>query len=293
MNFANLTGKTFVLGVGAQKAGTTWLYEYLRRHGAFAMSPIKELHYFDQKLRPDLCAAFGGAFEAMLRNAQAGIEGASANDPAKLEELSHLVDRVRMNHDESAYFDYFDRLAAAGASHLGEITPSYSLIRADGFRRIRELFGEQGLALKIVFLMRDPIDRLLSQLAMEERENGRPADANAFRAALFSAHFTDRSRYDRTIESLLGAFDPADIHVGFYETLFDERAIAALCGFLCVETRPADFDRRVNAGDAAPVIGRSEHAMGLDCFREVYDFCRQRFGARVPANWGEFIDHAR
>lgn len=293
MTFNNLTGKIFVLGVGAQKAGTTWLYEYLRRHGAFAMSPIKELHYFDQKLRPDLCAAFGGAFEAMLRNAQAGLHGASANDPAKLEELAHLTDRVRMNHDESAYFDYFNRMAASGRSHLGEITPSYSLIRADGFRRIRELFGEQGLTLKIVFLMRDPIDRLLSQLAMEQRENGRAANADAYRAALFSAHFTDRSRYDRTIESLHAAFEPGDIHVGFYETLFDERAIDALCHFLGVETRPADFDRRVNAGDAAPTIGRDEHAMGLECFREVYDFCREHFSAQVPASWGKFAETGR
>jgi hypothetical protein len=35
------------LGIGAQKAGTTWLYENLRRHPGLYMPDRKELHYFD------------------------------------------------------------------------------------------------------------------------------------------------------------------------------------------------------------------------------------------------------
>src|SRR5262245_13183400 len=37
------------LGIGAQKAGTTWLYEQLRRHPDVWLPPEKELHYFDRK----------------------------------------------------------------------------------------------------------------------------------------------------------------------------------------------------------------------------------------------------
>src|SRR5688572_28682213 len=35
------------LGIGAQKAGTTWLYENLRRHTEVFVPATKELHYFD------------------------------------------------------------------------------------------------------------------------------------------------------------------------------------------------------------------------------------------------------
>ena len=35
------------LGVGAQKAGTTWLYENLRRHPQIYLPVPKEIHYFD------------------------------------------------------------------------------------------------------------------------------------------------------------------------------------------------------------------------------------------------------
>ncbi len=48
------------LCVGAQKAGTTWLYQQLDSHPDFWMPPIKELHYFDelskvQRARPPCC----------------------------------------------------------------------------------------------------------------------------------------------------------------------------------------------------------------------------------------------
>jgi hypothetical protein len=37
------------LGIGAQKAGTTWLWENLRRHPEVFVPDRKELHYFDNK----------------------------------------------------------------------------------------------------------------------------------------------------------------------------------------------------------------------------------------------------
>src|SRR5438045_2764086 len=39
--------------IGAQKAGTGWLYEQLRSHRDFWMPPMKELHYFDRHPRSD------------------------------------------------------------------------------------------------------------------------------------------------------------------------------------------------------------------------------------------------
>src|SRR5204862_8294166 len=39
------------LGIGAQKAGTTWLYEMLRLTPEVWMPPVKELHYFSRSPR--------------------------------------------------------------------------------------------------------------------------------------------------------------------------------------------------------------------------------------------------
>jgi hypothetical protein len=35
------------IGLGAMRAGSTWLFELLYRHPQIWMAPIKELHYFD------------------------------------------------------------------------------------------------------------------------------------------------------------------------------------------------------------------------------------------------------
>ena len=40
------------LGIGAQKAGTTWLHTNLRPHPQIWMPPIKELHYLDKGRSP-------------------------------------------------------------------------------------------------------------------------------------------------------------------------------------------------------------------------------------------------
>ena len=36
------------LGIGAQRAGTSWLWENLKQHPGIWMPPRKELHYFDR-----------------------------------------------------------------------------------------------------------------------------------------------------------------------------------------------------------------------------------------------------
>ncbi|MHC4949030.1 MAG: sulfotransferase family protein [Planctomycetota bacterium] len=44
---ASLLALPDFLGIGAQKAGTTWLYENLRAHPGLFLPETKELHYFD------------------------------------------------------------------------------------------------------------------------------------------------------------------------------------------------------------------------------------------------------
>ena len=41
------------LGIGAQKAGTTWLYEQLRRHPGIGFPAGKEIHFWDRLRNPD------------------------------------------------------------------------------------------------------------------------------------------------------------------------------------------------------------------------------------------------
>ena len=37
------------IGIGTQKAGTTWLYDMLAQNPSVWLPPLKELHYFDRQ----------------------------------------------------------------------------------------------------------------------------------------------------------------------------------------------------------------------------------------------------
>ena len=102
-----------LLIIGASKAGTTSLHDYLSRHPEIHMSENKELAFFDPRLRWNL-----------------GVDWYKANFDAA----------YRIN---------------------GESSPQYTTypIVPDVPRRIKEVLG----APKFIYLLRDPVDRLLSQ----------------------------------------------------------------------------------------------------------------------------------
>ena len=52
------------LGIGAQKSGTTWLYEQLRRHPGIGFPLGKEAHFWDRLAGPDSIPRYISAFSS-------------------------------------------------------------------------------------------------------------------------------------------------------------------------------------------------------------------------------------
>ena len=61
-----MTKPIFVLGVGAQKAGTTWLHEYLASLPEVDLGFMKEYHVFDQNYVRDTTPGRKKKFENYL-----------------------------------------------------------------------------------------------------------------------------------------------------------------------------------------------------------------------------------
>ncbi len=160
------------LGIGAQKAGTTWLHENLRCHPELYLPDAKELHYFDWSFHRSL-RFYAGQFR----------DGA---------------DRVK-----------------------GEITPGYSILSRTRIALIRDLMPD----LRLLFLMRNPIDRAWSQALMNlvSRANRRREDVSddEFRDHFRSARSLRRGDYLTTIDNWLAHFPQEQLLVGFYEDLSD------------------------------------------------------------------------
>jgi hypothetical protein len=147
-----MEGPDFIC-IGAQKAGTGWLYEQLRDHPDFWMPPLKELHYFDRAGR----SAREVRSAAVDRIAEARQFARDARDLDFLAGMEQL--RSMPAIDFAGYAELF-----AGKESLfsGDITPGYSTLEQQLIRRITERFPKA----KVIFFARDPVERVWSQLSM-------------------------------------------------------------------------------------------------------------------------------
>lgn len=243
--------------MGAQKAGTSWLYRYLKDHPECAMGPIKEYAVFSSVFRPDLFSRRTiGRLQRLQGLAKSRSEslarGEAAPAPAR---LLNLMDSLSLALDPwQRYVPYFDRLVAArpAARLTGDITPVYSTLEAEHFRQIRDLLEGGGYRVKVVFLMRDPVERCFSALRMGARDGRRKGGAAQPPKMQFVREATRqwceiRTRYEHTIAALEAVFAQEDLFYGFHESFITPEGVHALTDFLGVAYREPDLDKRVNA----------------------------------------------
>ena len=184
--------------------------------------------------------------------------------------------------------EYLAHFTRAGDRIRGEITPGYSVLDDDRVDFIRRIAPE----LRIVLLLRDPIERAWSQAVMNLVEiEGRPAEEIDDRT--FIDHLSDdrvrlRNDYAGIIERWSGAFGEERLHIGFFEDVA-QRPVELLRGVLdFIGAPPAPdslFDeagRRVRPGipvampDSVRELLVADNADGL---RRLH----QRLGAPVDA----------
>lgn len=165
------------LGIGAQRAATTWLDARLRLHPAVWMPPLKELHYFDRfpsYPSPSHLACehwqrglFGSRVEdkewrAHLARSTAEIVQRSGVSWKTLSDLRWLGRYMFRSPKDD---DWYRSLFAAGSRRVkGEITPAYSLLDEPTVAHIAAAFP----GIRVIFIIRNPVDRALSILAFNQ-----------------------------------------------------------------------------------------------------------------------------
>ncbi|MEM1266240.1 MAG: sulfotransferase [Pseudomonadota bacterium] len=290
-SLTKLAGRTFILGVGAQKSGTTWLYNTLRQHPAVTMSPIKELHYFDAMYGPDTATNHDRRFFARARKIMARVEAKEGLARRRAAgQLEDVLDRIRMTVNEAAYIEYFDRILKAGCTHCGEITPAYSALPEEGFLAFRRLTERADMQPRVVFLMRDPVDRHLSAIRHRLRSDPSLNLDALYAKGLGTASVKGRAGYLETIRTLNAVFAPGSVCYGFYETLFTPPGVAQIFAFLGLEPSEVDFGTRVNASPQTMMPSRENVAAALERFAPVYEGCRELFGDALPVAWSRPLE---
>ncbi len=154
--FVPNAGPDFIC-IGAQKAGTTWLYRQLAGHPDFWMPPRKELHYLNER---------GHA------PAKTTLRNHDARDLLFLDKLRRLGTQSWLD-----LTNYGQLFVAKGSLLSGDITPAYCTLPEEIIEMVMRSFPQ----LKVIFLARDPVERAWSQLSLSVQSGGIPAfDATDF-----------------------------------------------------------------------------------------------------------------
>ena len=208
--------------IGAQKAGTSWLYKQLARLPDFTLPPIKELHYFD---RSPIYPSSNKLSETYLRNRL--LDNEWVKNAINVVSSSIEAERIKYaewhtkwffsNYDDNWYLSLFDALEG----FTGDITPSYSFLEEKDIQKMYNLVPNA----KLILILRNPIDRAWSHYRFNTRkiennsvENNSVEDIIDF---INSDEQELRSDYHRTINNYSKIFPKEQILICFYDALND------------------------------------------------------------------------
>ena len=229
--------------IGAQKAGTTWLYRNLLSHPQLWMPKEKELHYFDEKILTT---------DASLRSRLRGTrpEDGRWRRQAQRQLKSYKLERRNLKNFspkdlawDLRYFlgkpgdEWYASLFKQGRRKIsGETTPDYSTLDPETIAHIHEIMPDT----KIIFMMRNPIERAWSQAMMDLTWGLGLTDIPNRR---FNRHFMSRrsralSDYLQTLDNWRKFYPEDQVFVGFLEDadFYPARLMRRVYRFLGADT---------------------------------------------------------
>lgn len=161
-----------VIGIGAQKAGTSWLHENLADHPDVFVPPFKELHFFDFKFLEDSKKWGRWHVQSHLRK----LAKFGDLPPERRAYLDSLAAEPILNGN------WYKRVfSVMGPKQIGvDITPEYCQLPEEGIDFAIKFLKKP----KIIYIIRDPVTRALSQIRMNMNRKKMPyTDLAAWEAA--------------------------------------------------------------------------------------------------------------
>lgn len=203
--------RTFFLGLGNQKCGTSWLHAYLCQSNKFAEGFAKEFHVWDRR------------------------------------DISLFSDRKSsrlIENSDDYYFSYFDKLMNGEKIISADISPSYSGLKSHRLEFIKKRFLEKEIDTKVIILVRDPLSRIKSAVRFNlDRGNYSEGILHKtdFKSALIQYYKTEhcliRTKYQNIITEAESVFTSDNIYIGFYENMFEKSEVERISKFLQVEPK--------------------------------------------------------
>jgi len=291
------------VGIGAQKAGTTWLSYNLQLHPEIWMPKIKELHYFNERIDDP---------KNPLSRLYGKITGEGTVNRRWRRQVRSRLQRHRKRFSREEFFwdlkyyagtpsdRWYISLFQQGRGKVkGEITPAYSRLGHEGVARVHDLLPEA----KLIFMMRNPIERAWSQLAMRFDKAGKKSIGSVRHRGLQRNFEKEGNRartdYLQTLEHWSAFYPQERIFVGFLEDVhfYPARLLGSVYEFLGVDAsfRPQGVGKKVHARSAGRMLTESAvflarlYEEDLSCLNENFGgyasfwlYCAERLDESPP-----------
>lgn len=294
--------KDFILGVGCQKGATSWLRSNLNRHETCNFGFKKEYHVFDVlynidnkfKKKKNLIFYLGNKLKK-------GIENNSLKN-----EYLHVLFLL----DVKNYFNYFNSLFLKNKNltTTGDITPAYSGLPVEAYKDIKENLEKRDFKVKVIFIMRDPVERIWSHARMRIKnynsnrlDNTKFADIMPIINNLDSKNlenelvqllykdirFINRTNYKNTINNLEKIFNKDDIFYSLYENLFEKETLDRLKDFLGLKNLNFKGQEIINRTPKSNKVELSDDLKKhiFNFYKDTYSLCDLRFNAKSSWNY--------
>jgi hypothetical protein len=273
------------IGIGAQKAGTTWLGHNLQLHPDIWMPRNKELHYFDDRINDpknlvsrlySRATGKGHVNRRWRRQIKGRLRGHLNRLPGQdlLWDLKYYAGAP----GDGWYVSLFE---PGQGKVKGEITPAYSTLPIDEVAHIHHVVP----GAKIIVMLRNPIERAWSQFVMRLDRSGQKNIGLTQHRKLLRNVDRDGSRsrtdYLRALENWTTFYPEERIFVGFLEDIhfYPEELLGNVYRFLGVDASfmPQGIGEKVHARSAGRMASDAAvYLAGL--YKEELSLLSERFG---------------
>lgn len=232
--------------IGPEKTGTSWLYKNLKVHPQVYLPPIKEIRYFWEKAflpNQDITKRLtnshwhNGLYQNYLKKRADfylnNQEQLTKKNPEIIDDLIWDFKYLLFPHDDDWYFSLFKD----GKEKItGDITPLYYQLPEQEIQHISNILPN----LKIIILLRNPVDRAWSKAKMNLCQHQGRKLSNVKKEEFFN-NFNNEyqllASYSSMIKKWRRFFKDQNIYVGYYDKLVDNPSVLfdEICNFLSIK----------------------------------------------------------
>ncbi|MBZ0164060.1 MAG: sulfotransferase [Notoacmeibacter sp.] len=258
------------IGIGVQKAATTWMSRALQRHPEITMPGGKEVSFFNRRVFAP-SSAYSGAWT--VAKAQQMLRSYVQNNETMKPEWLRLLTHMMESRIDQAWYEALFRFYPL-VPRRGDITPEYAQLPAGEIDQLLTFAPN----VRILLMLRDPVERIVSHLSMigGQVPNARPfLDQIALEPSV-----VDRSRYDEIVARWRSRLAPEQMLIIRTEDIASDLdgTVQRLSAFLGVD--PQRFDAQALAqkhfvSDYKPVLLPDTLAHLRETLASAYDYFDQ------------------